>query len=120
MVNRPFASFDDFLAKVKLSASELESLIKVGAFDNIDADRHHHECRGIGEVEFGAADFPQRGKVYDLELMNRIGHDLVGPFFLAAGALPAVTSRGRPPRRYSRTVRDTFALYGSLGYEPLS
>jgi DNA-directed DNA polymerase III PolC len=37
---RSFESFDDFLARVRLSAGEVESLIKVGAFDDIDADRH--------------------------------------------------------------------------------
>ena len=38
---RPFASFDDFLNRVSLSAAEVESLIKIGAFDSIDSDRHH-------------------------------------------------------------------------------
>jgi DNA-directed DNA polymerase III PolC len=37
---RPFDSFDDFLARVRLSAGEVESLIKIGAFDDIDADRY--------------------------------------------------------------------------------
>jgi DNA-directed DNA polymerase III PolC len=40
LAERPFESFDDFLARVKLSVAEVESLIKVGAFDGIDADRH--------------------------------------------------------------------------------
>ena len=38
---RPFASFDDFLTRVKLSVAEVENLIKVGAFDGVSADRHH-------------------------------------------------------------------------------
>jgi len=38
---RPFASFDDFLNRVSLSAAEVENLIKIGAFDSIDSDRHH-------------------------------------------------------------------------------
>jgi DNA polymerase-3 subunit alpha len=37
--NRPFASFDDFVEKVRLSAGEMENLIKIGAFDEIDAIR---------------------------------------------------------------------------------
>ncbi|MEE9442443.1 MAG: OB-fold nucleic acid binding domain-containing protein [candidate division Zixibacteria bacterium] len=36
---KPFASFDDFVEKVRLSAGELENLIKVGAFDSIDTIR---------------------------------------------------------------------------------
>jgi DNA-directed DNA polymerase III PolC len=35
MAERPFGSFDDFLARVRLSETEAENLIKVGAFDNI-------------------------------------------------------------------------------------
>ncbi len=40
LCQRPFDSFDDFLNRVKLSASEVENLIKVGAFDRLDIDRH--------------------------------------------------------------------------------
>jgi DNA polymerase-3 subunit alpha len=40
LAHRPFASFDDFLARVSLSASEVENLIKVGAFDGIEDNRH--------------------------------------------------------------------------------
>ena len=40
LCQRPFDSFDDFLTRVKLSAAEVENLIKVGAFDRLDRDRH--------------------------------------------------------------------------------
>jgi DNA-directed DNA polymerase III PolC len=36
---RPFESLDDFLSRVRLSAAELESLIKVGAFDSLEPSR---------------------------------------------------------------------------------
>lgn len=36
---RPFSSFDDFVEKVRLSAGELENLIKVGVFDSINTFR---------------------------------------------------------------------------------
>ncbi|MFH1699862.1 MAG: DNA polymerase III subunit alpha [Candidatus Zixiibacteriota bacterium] len=36
---RPFASFDDFVESVRLSAGELENLIKIGTFDKIDTIR---------------------------------------------------------------------------------
>ncbi|MCP4570406.1 MAG: DNA polymerase III subunit alpha [FCB group bacterium] len=38
---RPFVSFDDFLARVRLSAGETENLIKVGAFDSLQKNRPH-------------------------------------------------------------------------------
>jgi len=42
-----------------------------------DADnRDHHEGGGIGENDLGRADFGDREKIDDLELVNRIGHDL--------------------------------------------
>ncbi|MCK5127380.1 MAG: DNA polymerase III subunit alpha [candidate division Zixibacteria bacterium] len=37
--SRPFDSFDDFLSKVRLSASEVEALIKTGAFDSLVDNR---------------------------------------------------------------------------------
>lgn len=36
---RPFAAFDDFLAGVRLSATEAENLARVGAFDTIENNR---------------------------------------------------------------------------------
>ncbi len=36
---RPFVSFDDFLARVRLSAAEAENLVKVGAFDGVEPNR---------------------------------------------------------------------------------
>jgi len=36
---RPFSSFDDFLTKVRLSAGEVEALIKTGAFDSFGDNR---------------------------------------------------------------------------------
>jgi len=40
LAHRPFASFDDFVSRVRLSATEAEHLVKVGAFDAVDPDRH--------------------------------------------------------------------------------
>ncbi|MEZ5358350.1 MAG: DNA polymerase III subunit alpha [Candidatus Zixiibacteriota bacterium] len=39
MEKRPFTSFDDFLTRVRLSASEVEALIKVGAFESFAENR---------------------------------------------------------------------------------
>lgn len=39
IAHQPFASFDDFLSKIRLSVGELENLVKVGAFDRIDQNR---------------------------------------------------------------------------------
>lgn len=39
MEKRPFDSFDDFLTRVRLSAAEVEALIKVGAFESIAENR---------------------------------------------------------------------------------
>jgi len=36
---KPFVSFDDFIGRVRLSATEMEYLIKVGAFDELEANR---------------------------------------------------------------------------------
>ncbi len=39
IAGRPYGSFDDFLGRVRLSATEAENLVKVGGFDSIDPDR---------------------------------------------------------------------------------
>jgi DNA-directed DNA polymerase III PolC len=39
IMGRPFASFDDFLRRVRLSEEEMENLIKVGFFDSLEGDR---------------------------------------------------------------------------------
>jgi DNA-directed DNA polymerase III PolC len=36
---RPFCSFEDFCSRIRLSETELENLIKIGAFDSVDPDR---------------------------------------------------------------------------------
>lgn len=39
IAGQPYASFDDFLQRVRLAATEAEHLVKVGGFDGLDPDR---------------------------------------------------------------------------------
>lgn len=41
IANRPYASLEDFISKVKVNKTQMVSLIKAGAFDNIYGDREH-------------------------------------------------------------------------------
>ena len=67
--------------------------------------RGEHEGGGVRERDLGVADLGNREQLDDLELVDRIGHDLNGPFSCPLRgrrrrpSRPAITWSARQPRR---------------------
>jgi DNA-directed DNA polymerase III PolC len=81
---RPFGSFDDFLGRIRLSATEAENLVKVGGFDSIDPDRP----RLLWRLRLAA----RRGPVGNAA----VGETGVEPGDIFAGQLIVPTARRLP------------------------
>lgn len=66
-------------------------------------------------MKFCVTDFRKRDQIYDLELMDRIGHDLCGPFIVVAASsaghqiqrLPAPDLGHTPAERMTFTTPAT-------------